>query len=81
MLKTINGKLAFLVIFSFAFLAGCSGSKDGGKAKADLSAASDILQYVPADSPYVIANLAPTNSSRRLIKFWEVTKPLCRKCW
>lgn len=59
MLKTINSKLALLVIVGSLSLFGCGDSKDEKKGSADLSAAGDLLQYVPADSPYVFASLAP----------------------
>lgn len=58
MLNSINSKLVLLVLVSCTVFFGCS-KKDDEMAKADLSAASDILQYVPADSPYVFASLAP----------------------
>lgn len=58
MLKTVNNKFVLIVIFGCLSLAGCS-SKDDEKSKVDLSAARGILQYVPADSPYVLASIAP----------------------
>jgi len=58
MLKTVSNKFVLIVLLSCVSLAGCS-SKDDEKGKVDLSAAGDILQYVPADSPYVLASIAP----------------------
>ncbi|MGI9220778.1 MAG: hypothetical protein ACR2QS_07060 [Woeseiaceae bacterium] len=59
MLKSINSKLMLTAIIASFSLYGCGGSDDEPAQAVDLAAAGEILQYVPADSPYVMANLAP----------------------
>lgn len=58
MLKSVSSKLVLMAVIATFTLYGCSGSDEQTEV-ADLSAASEILQYVPADSPYVFASLAP----------------------
>jgi hypothetical protein len=58
MLKTVSSKVLATAVIAALFLYGCSGSEEEPVA-ADLGAAGEILQYVPADSPYVFANLSP----------------------
>jgi len=60
MLKSVSSKLFATAVIAALFLNGCGGSDEEPAAgAADLGEAGAILQYVPADSPYVFANLAP----------------------
>ncbi|MGI9201694.1 MAG: hypothetical protein ACR2QL_11585 [Woeseiaceae bacterium] len=59
MLKLVSSKVLATAVIAALFLYGCSGSEEEPVAAADLGAAGEILQYVPADSPYVFANLSP----------------------
>ena len=57
MLKSVSSKLVLTAIIASLFLYGCSSEEES--ATVDLAAAGDLLKYVPADSPYVFASLAP----------------------
>lgn len=59
MLKSVSSKLLLTAVVTSLFLYGCSKDEDKASPAADLSAAGEILQYVPADSPYVFASLSP----------------------
>ena len=61
MFKPITSKTIFLAAASTFLFAACSKSDDEKESAASgaLSSADSILQYVPADTPYVFANVAP----------------------
>ena len=58
MFKLINTKVILAVVASAFMLAACDKSEDKGDASI-LSSEDTILQYVPADTPYVFANVEP----------------------
>jgi hypothetical protein len=58
MINSISTKILTLMAVGAVLLTGCD--RDEKEAPAELLAASaDVLQYIPADSPYVFATLAP----------------------
>ena len=59
MLKSVSSKLVLTAVVASLALYGCSKDEDKASPAADLWAAGGILQYVPADSPYVFARLSP----------------------
>ena len=59
MSKHVSSKLFLTAAIASLSLYGCGGSDDEPVASANVAAAGEILQYVPADSPYVFASLAP----------------------
>jgi hypothetical protein len=59
MLKSVSNKLVLTAVIASLSLYGCSSSDDDTGSAANIAAAGEILQYVPADSPYVLANLEP----------------------
>lgn len=59
MFKSISTKVIFSVVVSAFMLAACDKSKDETSDVALLTSKSTILQYVPADAPYVVANVEP----------------------
>ncbi len=59
MFKSISTKVIFSVVASAFMLAACGKSKDETGDVSLLSSKATILQYVPADSPYVVANVEP----------------------
>ena len=59
MFKSIRTKVIFSVVASAFMLAACGKSKDEAGDVSLLSSKATILQYVPADSPYVVANVEP----------------------
>ncbi len=59
MFKSVTSKLVFATMFASLALFGCSSSDDESGSAANFAAAGAILDYVPADSPYLLASLAP----------------------
>ena len=59
MFKSISTKVVSLLAISAFLLAACGKDDEAEVSKATLGAGSDLLQYVPADSPYVFATLEP----------------------
>ena len=59
MFKSVTSKLVFATMFATLALFGCSKSDDESGSAANFAAAGAILDYVPADSPYLLAGLAP----------------------
>jgi hypothetical protein len=60
MINSISTKILAVMAVGALLLTGCDRDDKTAKARADLLAASaDVLQYIPADSPYVFASLAP----------------------
>lgn len=58
MFKSISTKVVFSVVASAFMLVACDKSEDEGDASV-LSSDTTILQHVPADTPYVFANVEP----------------------
>ena len=59
MINSISSKMLAVMAVGMLLLTGC-GKDDETKVPADLLAESaDVLKYIPADSPYVFASLAP----------------------
>lgn len=59
MIKLINTKVLLSIAAIAVLLVGCDKSKDEAVDASLLSSDATILQYVPADSPYVLANVEP----------------------
>jgi len=59
MTKIREHKLILIAIAVCATLFACSGDDEDSRQATALNAASSILSFVPADSPYVFASLAP----------------------
>jgi hypothetical protein len=59
MFKSVTSKMVFATIFASLALFGCSNSDDESESSANFAAAGVILNYVPADSPYLMASIAP----------------------
>ena len=59
MIKTFSSKLVAVAAMCAVTLVACGDSDEKSKQSAAISAASGLLNYVPADSPYVFASLAP----------------------
>jgi hypothetical protein len=57
MFKSISTKVIPLLAISAVLLSACSKDDEPEVTTATLGAGSDLLQYVPADSPYVFATL------------------------
>jgi len=56
MFKTLSSKLVFIALICGMTLVACGDSDEKSK---QTVAANELLSYVPADSPYVFASLAP----------------------
>ena len=59
MFNSINRKIFFPVIVSALMLVACDRSDDTQGEASVLSSDDTILRYVPADTPYIFANVAP----------------------
>jgi hypothetical protein len=59
MFNSINRKVVLPVIVSALMLVACDKSDDAQGEASVLSSNDTILRYVPADTPYVFANVAP----------------------
>jgi hypothetical protein len=59
MFKLISTKVLLSIAASAVLLVGCDKSRDEAVDASLLSSDATILQYVPADSPYVLANVEP----------------------
>lgn len=59
MFKLISTKVLLSIAASAVVLVGCDKSKDEAVDASLLSSDATILQYVPADAPYVLANVEP----------------------
>ncbi|MDA1063284.1 MAG: hypothetical protein O2907_02915, partial [Proteobacteria bacterium] len=59
MVKAFSSKLILIAVFSVATLIACGDSDEESKQAGEIAAAGSLLNYVPADSPYVFASLAP----------------------
>lgn len=59
MFKSSAMKLIHLAVVCAIVLAACGKGENESKSSAAVGAASALLSYVPADSPYVLASLAP----------------------
>ena len=59
MVKAFSSKLILIAGFSVATLIACGDSDEESKQAGEIAAAGSLLNYVPADSPYVFASLAP----------------------
>ncbi|MGI9272326.1 MAG: hypothetical protein ACR2QT_11160 [Woeseiaceae bacterium] len=59
MFKSVSNKIFLVAIVAFTTLVACSDSDEKGGTSAAFTAADSLLSYVPADSPYVLASLAP----------------------
>ncbi|MDH3351255.1 MAG: hypothetical protein OEM51_06880, partial [Gammaproteobacteria bacterium] len=59
MFKSTSTKLILVIIASVFMLTACDRSKDKAVDTSVLSAGDTILRYVPADTPYVVANVEP----------------------
>ena len=57
MFKSINTSLVLSIITSAIMLVGCDKSDDESSGTGALSSDDSLLQYIPADSPYVFANV------------------------
>ena len=58
MLKTLSSKLVLIAFICATATVACGDSDEKAKASA-VAAAGSLLDYVPADSPYVFASLTP----------------------
>ncbi len=59
MFKSIISRFIFVTLVGTFLLAGCEKEEEQPVSAGVLAAQDSILQYVPADSPYVIANVEP----------------------
>ena len=60
MINSMSTKILAATVAATLLLAGCDRESKEEKARAELLAESaDVLKYIPADSPYVFASLAP----------------------
>ncbi len=59
MFNSVSSKMILATIFASLALFGCSKSDDEPVSSANIAAAGAILDYVPADSPYVFASITP----------------------
>jgi len=59
MFKSIYTKVILTMVVSSIMLIACDKSEDEGDKATALSSNDTILQYVPADTPYVFANVEP----------------------
>ena len=59
MFRSTSTRVIFSIIAGAFILASCDKSEDAAVDASILSSADSVLQYVPADSPYVMANVEP----------------------
>jgi len=59
MFKSIKTKVILSILASSFVFVACDKSEDEGAKGTALSSNDTILQYIPADTPYVFANVAP----------------------
>ena len=59
MFKSIRNKIVFVTLFAMSALFGCSNSEEESASSGAIAAAEPLLSYVPANSPYVFASIAP----------------------
>ena len=59
MFKSLNSKFLLIVALTLGVLTACSDSDEKSETAAAIASAGSLLSYVPADSPYVFASLAP----------------------
>jgi hypothetical protein len=59
MFKSIHTRVLFPIVVSAFVLAACDKDKEDAGEASILSSNDTILRYVPADTPYVIANVEP----------------------
>ena len=59
MFKSVTRKIVFATLLASLSLFGCSNSDEESASSANFAAAAGILNYVPADSPYVLASITP----------------------
>jgi len=59
MFKSISTKIISLLAISAVMLSACGKDDEPAAPSAAVSASGDLLQYIPADSPYVFVTLEP----------------------
>lgn len=59
MFKLVSNKIFLVTAIALTALVACSDSDEKGGNTAAFAAADSLLSYVPADSAYVLANIAP----------------------
>ena len=59
MFKSARNKIVFVTLFAMSALLGCSNSEEESGSSGAIAAAEPLLSYVPANSPYVFASIAP----------------------
>jgi len=59
MIKSINPKVLFPIILGAFILVACDKDESDDATSQVLASENTLLQYVPADSPYVIASITP----------------------
>jgi hypothetical protein len=59
MFKSISTKVISLLAISAVMLSACSKDEEPAAPSAAVSSSSELLQYIPADSPYVFVSLEP----------------------
>jgi len=59
MFNLINTRVALSILASAVLLVGCDKSEDEAVDTGVLSSSDSVLQYVPADTPYVFVNVEP----------------------
>ena len=59
MFNSVSSKIVFATMLASLALFGCSSSDDEPVSSTNFAAAGAILDYVPADSPYVFASISP----------------------
>jgi len=59
MFKSVTSKIVLVSIIASLALVGCSKSDKESASSANFAAAGAILDYVPADSPYLFASITP----------------------
>ena len=59
MTKLINPKILLPILVSAFVFVACSKDEDKGVESLLLTSEETLLQYVPADTPYIFANIAP----------------------
>jgi len=59
MIKSINPRVLLAVVFSVFLFVACSKDEEEVAVSTALSSDDTLLQYIPADSPYVFASITP----------------------
>jgi len=59
MIKSFNPRVVLAIIFSVFLFVACSKDEEEAAVSSALSSDATLLQYIPADTPYVFASITP----------------------